>query len=407
MSALADAGYRVAAMDLRGYGASDKPPRGYDTLTLAADVASVIRSLGERTRGRRARLGRLDRLVHADAAARRDPRRRVAVDAAPAGLARRASFTSAGQIRANAYLAGLQRPFVPERQMTVHGGYVERAAARVGLARGRSGRRPRRSQRYADAMALPFVAHSAAEYYRWVGRAARLRPDGWRFAAPMRTPIAVPVLQLHGERDGAVLPGRPAGRRHCVHRPLRAPPRSPGRALPARGGARRGQRPTCVRWLDRSADRLAARESQPATQAPVSTGAVARGRVEDGRGLVQGQGVAGAGVVERLGEDDADDPAVGDSSGPPELPGSHLGVERVDLAHGAGRAVDVGAAGVEDRRGPAPRRGGRDRRAGSRRPPAVAAARGRRPARSGRRGQPGHGEHREVAPRVEDDHPAA
>ena len=47
MSALAAAGYRVAAMDLRGYGASDKPPRGYDTLTLAADVASVIRSLGE------------------------------------------------------------------------------------------------------------------------------------------------------------------------------------------------------------------------------------------------------------------------------------------------------------------------------------------------------------------------
>nr|WP_284288475.1 alpha/beta fold hydrolase [Angustibacter aerolatus] len=33
-------------MDLRGYGASDKPPRGYDTITLAADVAAVVRSLG-------------------------------------------------------------------------------------------------------------------------------------------------------------------------------------------------------------------------------------------------------------------------------------------------------------------------------------------------------------------------
>src|SRR5690606_30848047 len=42
----AAAGYRVAAMDLRGTGASDKPPRGYDVPTLTADVAGVIRSLG-------------------------------------------------------------------------------------------------------------------------------------------------------------------------------------------------------------------------------------------------------------------------------------------------------------------------------------------------------------------------
>src|SRR6188472_1395865 len=47
MVALADAGYRAAALDLRGYGGSDKPPRGYDTYMSTLDAASVIRALGE------------------------------------------------------------------------------------------------------------------------------------------------------------------------------------------------------------------------------------------------------------------------------------------------------------------------------------------------------------------------
>jgi pimeloyl-ACP methyl ester carboxylesterase len=54
-------------------------------------------------------------------------------------------------------------------------------------------------------MAVPFVAHSAAEYYRWLVR-SQVRPDGWTFARRMRTPISVPVLQLHGEHDRSVLP---------------------------------------------------------------------------------------------------------------------------------------------------------------------------------------------------------
>ncbi|HEY0002801.1 MAG TPA: alpha/beta fold hydrolase, partial [Actinoplanes sp.] len=45
---VADAGFRAVAIDLRGYGASDKPPRGYDGYTMAADVTGLIRALGER-----------------------------------------------------------------------------------------------------------------------------------------------------------------------------------------------------------------------------------------------------------------------------------------------------------------------------------------------------------------------
>ncbi|MGC8919628.1 alpha/beta fold hydrolase [Streptomyces sp. PG2] len=45
--ALADAGFRAVAMDLRGVGGSDRTPRGYDPANLALDVTGVIRSLGE------------------------------------------------------------------------------------------------------------------------------------------------------------------------------------------------------------------------------------------------------------------------------------------------------------------------------------------------------------------------
>src|SRR5688500_3162751 len=49
MTGVADAGFRAVAIDLRGYGASDKPPRGYDGYTMAADVTGLVRALGERT----------------------------------------------------------------------------------------------------------------------------------------------------------------------------------------------------------------------------------------------------------------------------------------------------------------------------------------------------------------------
>ena len=47
LAVLPEAGFRAVAVDLRGYGASDKPPRGYDLVTAAGDAAGLIRSLGE------------------------------------------------------------------------------------------------------------------------------------------------------------------------------------------------------------------------------------------------------------------------------------------------------------------------------------------------------------------------
>jgi pimeloyl-ACP methyl ester carboxylesterase len=204
LSALADAGYRACALDLRGYGASDKPPRGYDTRTSATDVASVLRSLG----GSRAAVvghGWGGWIAWAMPTLQPTVTRAVASVSMPHPLVfRKASLTQPAQLKASGYLAGLQRPFVPERQMTVNGGYVQRLLREWASPEG-IWPSPQEATLYAEAMALPFVAHSAAEYYRWVVR-SQLRPDGWRFAASMRTPITVPVLQLHGAHDPVVLP---------------------------------------------------------------------------------------------------------------------------------------------------------------------------------------------------------
>src|SRR5438445_11972468 len=46
---VAEAGFRAVAIDLRGCGASDKPPRGYDRCTRAAGVAGLSRAPRQRS----------------------------------------------------------------------------------------------------------------------------------------------------------------------------------------------------------------------------------------------------------------------------------------------------------------------------------------------------------------------
>jgi len=204
MVALSQAGYHVAAIDLRGYGASDKPPRGYDTFTLAADVASIVRSLGE---SEAAVIGH----GWGGWIAWSMPTMQPAVTRAIGALGmphplvlRHASVNNLDQVRANGYLAGLQRPFVPEYQMSRSPAYVERLLDIWSAPRGLWPPRDL-ALRYAEAMALPFVAHSAAEYYRWVVR-SQWRLDGRRFAHCVKSAITVPVLQLQGDQDRAVMP---------------------------------------------------------------------------------------------------------------------------------------------------------------------------------------------------------
>ena len=199
--ALAQAGYRVAAMDLRGYGASDKPPRGYDTPTLAADVAAVVRSLGEPAA---AIVGHDWGAWIAWSMPALEPAvtRGVAALSMPHPLRlRSALLTSRAQRRASRHVWAFQQPVLPERRL-VRPGAIDRLLRAWGAPGWPLDDEV--VEWYAQAIAIPFVAHCALEYFRWAVR-SQVRGDGRAFAEAIDRPIAVPVLQLHGSSDPYIL----------------------------------------------------------------------------------------------------------------------------------------------------------------------------------------------------------
>ncbi|KWX09904.1 alpha/beta hydrolase, partial [Carbonactinospora thermoautotrophica] len=120
--AVAEAGYRAVAMDLRGYGASDKPPRGYDALTLAADVTGLVRALGEASA---VLVGHGEGAYVAWTAATRSPkivRGLVAVSMPHPRRLRTALARDPAQLSLSGYVLGFQLPWVPERHLIRHGG---------------------------------------------------------------------------------------------------------------------------------------------------------------------------------------------------------------------------------------------------------------------------------------------
>lgn len=198
LAALSEAGYRVAALDLRGTGGSDKPPRGYDTPTMATDVARVIRSLGA---GRCVLVGSgAGAHVAFTAAAMHDGLvRGVAALASAHPLDAALAPVHPATAR---WLALAMIPSIPERRLA-NGTFVGRLLAANGGGNGW----PERDAvaRYARALQVPFAAHSQLEQVRWLVR-ARPRPDGRRYLGIFADARPVPVLQVHGDRDGVRSP---------------------------------------------------------------------------------------------------------------------------------------------------------------------------------------------------------
>jgi pimeloyl-ACP methyl ester carboxylesterase len=209
---LADAGYRAVAVDLRGYGASDKTPRGYDATTMAADIAQLVTALGEQDAmivGND--VGGL--LAWTVAAQHPQVVRRIAVLGAAHPLRlRQAVLYDRAQRKASGYaLHTFQIPRRGERLLTQDSAYLTQ------LLDTWSGPRWRNTpayvtaiNRYAEAMRIHPVAHCSLEFFRWAVRSLP-RPDGRAYARSMQTPISRPVLQLHGDADRCVLPSTAQG----------------------------------------------------------------------------------------------------------------------------------------------------------------------------------------------------
>jgi pimeloyl-ACP methyl ester carboxylesterase len=212
MPALAAAGYRVVAPDLRGYGASDKPPRGYDVPTLADDVVGLVRALGYQ----RAHLvghdwGGLLALTVAVQEPGVVDRLALLGTAHPLALRDRIAAVTGGQLAAIRLMGAFQLPWRPERWLV-----ADDAAAVGRLLRDWGGPGypdAEAEQRYRQAMQILFVPNRAFEYFRWAFR-SRVRPDGHRYTRMMAVPPPVATLQIHGVLDRWVLPGtaRASGR---------------------------------------------------------------------------------------------------------------------------------------------------------------------------------------------------
>lgn len=203
---LAAAGLRAVAVDLRGYGDSDKPPRGYDLWTLSGDVAGLVRALGERQADL---VGNDWGGVLSWCTAALHPRvvRSVTVLAAahPRAMGQALLLDPAQRVAAR-YLAEFQAPLLPERRLTRDGAVLVGQILRAGSGRQwwRSEEFTEVARRYRDAMRIPAAAHCALEYYRWVGR-SQFRFDGRRLSRAVDRAIRVPVLQVHGTDDPYVL----------------------------------------------------------------------------------------------------------------------------------------------------------------------------------------------------------
>jgi pimeloyl-ACP methyl ester carboxylesterase len=195
LPALAAAGFRAIAPDLRGYNLSDKP-RGVDRYRLrhlVGDVESLVRETG---RPRAAVVGHDWGGAIAWAFAMRHPElvERLVILNAPHPAAYLRELRSPAQLLRSWYVFFFQLPGLPEwfcrrRDFAMLDRTLRRDPVRPGVFTDEDVRL------YKEALGRPGALTSAINYYRAVFR------GGLRRARDEVRPLTVPTLLLWGERD--------------------------------------------------------------------------------------------------------------------------------------------------------------------------------------------------------------
>jgi len=194
LPALASAGYRAVAPDLRGYGETEL--RGpFDLPTLVEDVAALVAVLG---RERAVVMGHdWGGAVAWSVAARRPSvvERLVVLNCPPPQILARAIVRSPAQLRRSWYVLFFQLPWLPERRMAANAAEVV-GRALVGGSHRREAWTREEVDAYRAAFARPGRAKAAIDWYR-AGFRRSIRPRRGR----ARATVAAPTLVLWGVED--------------------------------------------------------------------------------------------------------------------------------------------------------------------------------------------------------------
>lgn len=200
---LAGTDARLAAVDLRGYGKSDKTPRGYDLTTAASDIAGVVRRLGyeHATIVGHGYGGMIGWTLAAHEPARVSSLITIS-SAHPVVQARAVALRPTSQWRRVRHGLFSQLPRLPEKRL------LDNDAAQAEIYfRERTAPGFRDTERYReqvalrrDAIQIDKVAHLSNEYVRWLFR-SRLRPEGARFDSTFPRQVPVDVLAIDGSMD--------------------------------------------------------------------------------------------------------------------------------------------------------------------------------------------------------------
>jgi epoxide hydrolase 4 len=194
LPALANAGYRAVAPDMRGYNLSEKPSswRAYGAERLAGDVAGLIQALGRE----RAFVVGHDwgaAVAYYAATFHPDAVKRLAILNVPHPARMLAGLRTLRQLRRSWYMFFFQIPALPEHLLARENYSFAKRSLRANAARGAF--TDEDLERYVAAWSQPGALTGMIAYYR-----AALRNTPRKALSSLR-PIAAPTLVIWGERD--------------------------------------------------------------------------------------------------------------------------------------------------------------------------------------------------------------